>query len=249
MAHFKVLILAGQSNCSGEAPINNYSADQILIKRNPLVFYNGVLEFFEAGSNNRRRAISEQKGGWEIELAKQISDNYSENVIFLKHEEGGTGLYDAWIVSETNRQLSQYAMMIARIDAFEAYMAHSRPTDTYEYVALCWNQGEQDSGNEAGSLAYEANFTTLLNALRTRIGVPTLPYYDWRISDLLVGSGAFKGNVNAAKESLRTTFGATLYDTDAADGFSFIDAFHYDAPSYTKMGRDLYTDLIANGHL
>lgn len=248
MADYKVIILLGQSNQSGEAAISEYSTTQKEIKSKVQIWYNGVLEYFHAGANNRRRAVSEQKGGLEIELATQIEANYSGNVIFLKHEEGGTDVWINWVPADTDWKNKQYAQFKARLDAFEAYMAHTNPTDTYSYVACVWNQGEADGLNATKAAAYEAKCSAVFAQVRTDTSEAALPIYDFYLSDQLGGT-PYKSDINTAKTALQVTYSTNIYDTDASDGYSFQDTFHYDMDSYTLAGSNLYTDLITNGDL
>jgi len=246
---YKVLVLAGQSNCSGEAAIAGYSSGQLLKKSKTLIWYDSVLRKFEAGKNNRRRSFSEQKGGWEIELATQIEANYNGRVIFLKFEEGATGVATEWNPSTTGWVASQLNQLLIGIADFELFFAENFPNDTFVYKALLWNQGEQDGANEANSLAYQTNCGNTWDSIKTALGTPTIPIYDWYISNL--ATNAYKANINSAKTALRASYanGGVIYSTNSGDGYAFQDPFHYDAATYTLAGQRLFDDLILNGHL
>lgn len=248
---FKVILLFGQSNCSGEALVSDYTTEQLDKKSKVMSFYRGSLYNFQAGKNNRRRAISEQRGGWEIELATQIEANYNGNVIFLKADEGGTGVSNRWNTATTGWDDSELIQARLQITAFEAFFAKNFPDDTFVYSAIAWNLGEDDSGSSAEANAFEVNCGNTWNNIKTHIGVSEIPIYDWLISSLYVGGGAFKATVNTAKQNLRAAHanGGELFSTEPADGYSFMDSAHYDADTYTLAGMRLYESLVGNGHL
>lgn len=250
---YKVIILAGQSNTNGEAALSGFTTIQKSKKTKVLSWYAGQLQYYEVGINNRKRSLSEQKAGTDVELATQIQANYNGKVILLKIAEGSTGTYagQPWNTSTTIWYTSMYQQLMIAIENFELFFAENFPTDTFVYTCMGWNQGEQDALDSINSLAYQTNCTAIWNAIKSKIGLPNLPIYDWKLSDLNIQNGTYKANVNSAKVTLNSLYGngGVLYNTDAADGYSFQDGYHYDAATYTLAGLNLYNDIIANGHL
>lgn len=248
---YTIIICLGQSNMNGEAPIASFSATQVSEKTKVLSWYNGSLSYYKAGVNNRRRSISEQKGGLDIELATQLEANYSGGVILLKVAKGATGTYSGqpWNPSVTTWYNSQYLQFKLQISLFEKFFAKNLPDDTFSYKCILWNQGEQDGTLEANSLAYETNCGAVFVGLKTFLGLPTIPIYSWKLSNL--SSTTYKANINTAKIALHTTHGngGVLYETNSSDGYVFQDLYHYDESTYTLAGARLYDDLILNGHL
>lgn len=251
--NFKVILMAGQSNCNGEATLSLFSIIQKAIKTKTLSWYAGQLSSYHLGYNNRKRALSEQKGGLDVQLATRIEAEHNGRVIILKIAEGGTGTYagQPWNTATTIWQTSMYQQFLIAIEEFELYFAENFPSDTFTYQCLVWNQGEQDALDSTNSSAYQTNCTAVWDALKTKVGNANLPIYDWKLSDLNIQNATYKANVNSAKVTLNSLYGngGVLYSTNAADGFVFMDGYHYDMASYTKAGNDLFDDLKTNGHL
>lgn len=246
---YKVYIFLGQSNCSGEAPLNGFSNDQRKEKSKVLIWRDSILKPFKTSETNRTRAYSEQKGGLDIQLATLIEQNLNETVIFLKMDEGTTSVKLHWNPSTLGLVTSQYLKFKLMIEAFTIFFAKHYPSDTFVYKALFWNQGEQDGSVLADANEYLVNCGNTFNAIKTLVATPTLPIYDWYLSDLT--NVANKAIINTAKTGLRAVHanGGVIYSTNAANGYKFQDTVHYNDASYTLAGQRLYDDLILNGHL
>lgn len=270
--NFRVIIDGGQSNNNGEVLLSTLTAPQLaeitVMRRNVFSFNSGVIQYFQTGYNNRRRARFEQKMGWRDELARLIDNGSHDPVVFIQHAEGGTGVADRWRPSLTEWDDSELLMLINKMDAFEVYFdrhiknksmwdnvagGYDAGPHTFSYECFNWNQGEQDSGIEADANNYQTNCQNTWDVVKTRAGNSDLPIFDWKMSDQIVGASGFRGIVNTAKIALQAANNnVTLYDTDGSDGYSMINQtplfIHYDYTTCVNtVAPLLYSDYVSLG--
>ncbi|MDR1259443.1 MAG: hypothetical protein LBK65_09245 [Tannerellaceae bacterium] len=101
---------------------------------------------------------------------------------------------------------------------------------------VLWHQGENDSGNSTLISAYEGKLTTLVNALRTDLGISDLPF----VAGEVVQGTANNTNYSAFNAELNRIAGSgsisNLYVVQS-DGLTSQDAAHFSGEGMVTLGQ------------
>ena len=99
-------------------------------------------------------------------------------------------------------------------------------------VTFIWMQGERDASTAETSQAYQINLHNFIQATRTRLNAPELPFVIGRIQ---APQKKFRDLVRQAQqEVVATNTHISLVDTD---DLTLMDIIHYDAASLVILGR------------
>ena len=91
----------------------------------------------------------------------------------VKHAEVGTDLAYWWNPNTAN---ASYDRMLARVALAQAALQTEHPDKTVYVAGFFWMQGEADALLGSTALAYEANLTAFITAVRADFGDPDLPF-------------------------------------------------------------------------
>lgn len=178
----KVFILAGQSNMVGWGDSLKLKDGLQTGSEHLLMFENGKWQplrpFKKAQKNQEKFGMTEFSFGPEIAFGLEIAKAWPEERIgIVKFAVGGTSILTwkpDWSKEDANRvgqgrHGSLYRKLIAKID-------HARENREIEIVGFLWLQGGGDMKSIPVAKEYLDNLTSLVNAVRSHIGEPHLPF-------------------------------------------------------------------------
>lgn len=179
--------------------------------------------------------------GSEVSLMRDLAAHPSwPNPAVYKCARGSTSLAVDWAPT-TGPRWREMVDVYAR-----AVAALPNTGDTLNVRAFVWIQGESDCIVEAHSLAYGANLTAFIAAVRSFFGKPLLPVWIVRLSATLGPPfGTYVNNVIAAQNAVA-----------AADPHVHIvappsplqgDNIHFTAAGLVAIGHTLAASIIAEG--
>ncbi|GAA3617235.1 sialate O-acetylesterase [Flavivirga amylovorans] len=196
-----VVLLAGQSNMVGAG--NYYELDpetkQRIVKASKKVSlsYNGKtaqpLSYYNNTSGKQYNFS--KRFGLELMLGATLSEAYPhQEFLFIKRAHGGTSLYGAWNPkwdkskvlltekTEYKQQLKLYDLHISDINQNLEYL--KKQSKSYKIIGLGWMQGESDTNNAIAAKKYKNGLKELVNAYRTDLNVPQMPFVLGQINAL-----------------------------------------------------------------
>lgn len=279
MKKAKIIILAGQSNAVGVGWVKylskSYGEDEI---RQFTEGYDKILINYtshDIKSNcfvkTRINCCEKTKDtlGPEVGIAKKLTEKYPDEEFFIvKCAVGGVSMAGDWLSpssgapydAEKNAVLPEsisdprvrfpgwcYNEMIKRFSL--AVRELELKGYTPEVIAMCWMQGESDSGNAEANEAYIDRYDALLRDLRAAFPgyfAPDCRYIDGGISDRW---GNYE-KMNANKKKYAETHKNCYFIDTIAAGLTTLgepednpDTAHYDCTSTVKLG-ELFAEKI-----
>lgn len=238
----KLVLIAGQSNAVGHGDTDH--VDRGLAVTTPYTsatidtkISDGLSDPIAWTTVARRDLQPYHAGGAsgmgpEISLGRYLVEynGIASVVPMSKFAVGGTFITD-WLPSGTVPAASNlYSQFIAYIDAQIAATGE-------QLGVLVWMQGDTDATDSAASLAYQANLTTLMAALRVRYGNFVLVIT--KMNSASSGSGivaGYRANVQAAQAAyVATDSHSVLVDCDGVPNST--DNVHYDGDGLISVGN------------
>ena len=234
-----VVLLAGQSNASGRASIDELPASP----------FDSEIEFYYdtdiTGASTRVDSGGEfvpfeppgSTFGPEKALGRTLTHQGVENLAIVKVTRGGTNLRTDWEKGNTSGD-QLYDLLIDT--AGEAFAAIEERGDTVNIIGFVWQQGESDAGNERNNPGnYQSNLTQFISDVRTDLNQPELPF--------LIG-----GVIEAGREELYAAQQATAAAVDNAEFITstqtvaFDVTTHFDGRSQRWLGTRFARTLTAS---
>lgn len=110
--------------------------------------------------------------------------------------------------------------------------------DNSRVAGVLWVQGETDGDNLTSGATYQANFDTLISEVRSRLGIPNLPFIIGQMVPEYLTTGT-RAQINAAHIDTprRNTFTGFSY---GAVGKNNGDGNHYNAPGQRLNGKAMF---------
>lgn len=166
---FRVFLLAGQSNMTGQG-----RADEL---KEP---YNKPHERIRVWANNRwEYFVPKRSFGPGLNLAHELAKHWPDDTIgVIKVAIGGTGILSFqpdWTRESADRTKDGRKGNLYRdmIDAVKA----ARKVSNFELTGFAWKQGGKDMRSKELGAEYLANFRKMITGLRKDLGTPNLPAY------------------------------------------------------------------------
>jgi hypothetical protein len=231
-----VVLLAGQSNMAGNAPMADLPAEVKQPPQRVVMLSSGKTQVIGSGSTF----------GPEIGFSKAISAaRPKQDFLLVKHAKGGTSLA-GWAPKWDKEKLaSKYDSSAGPL--YQTLLAQYKAAIAGKNVrltAILWMQGESDSRYPALGPNYFDNLKTLIEAFRRDLKEPNLPFLMGRVNtpaDMLDDDKKsikfrFISNVRAAQEkAVKEIPNVFLIETD--DLPKQKDRIHYDAKGQLEMGK------------
>lgn len=240
---FRVFLLAGQSNMTGQG-----RAAQL---KPPL---NQPHERIRVWANNRwEYFIPKRSFGPGLNLAHELAEHWPNDTIgIIKVAIGGTGILSFqpdWSKesadrSKDGRKGDLYRDLTGAVNA-------ARKVSDFELTAFCWKQGGKDMRYPKLAAEYLGNFRKMITGLRKDLGAPNLPAF--------IGAYAtreelenFAGKINKSRPGAKDVIKAHL---DAGDQIPHVvtfphgklpchaDGIHYNTEGQLTLGK-LFADQI-----
>lgn len=164
-----VFLVAGQSNASGRGSSNqsySHASLKATLFGNDYVWKN-LTDPFDSASNQVDTVSSDSSpaasGSWVPPLATLIMANQSVPVAFIPAPLGGTSITQWQPGANHQNRSTLYGSMVYRGLQI-----------TGGIKAVLWWQGETDAGTAMSKATYSSNLSTLVDAIRADLGVPTV---------------------------------------------------------------------------
>lgn len=219
-----IYLLIGQSNMAGRAEIEVQDRDSL----NGVFLFTGTegKEWEKAANplnkySTVRKDISLQKLGPGYTFAREMAKASSGKQIGLVvNAKGGTSIAE-WAPGET-----LYTEAIKRIKQAMKFGT---------LKGIIWHQGEANASKPA---AYSEKIIELIQALRTDLGIPDLPFVAGQLSEDKVARKAFNKMILTLPELVPNTGLATT------EGTSTIDSTHFNSASQRLLGERYAAEML-----
>ncbi len=231
--HYKVFLLGGQSNALGRAPSSGLPTSPVnlqLPQDDVLFYYGSTLTTLRPGSGRETTEF-----GPEVSFGRAIADALpADHIAIIKYAAGGTALYNDWAPGSGPNYTTFRNTVSAGLAAIQA-AGH-----TAEIVGMLWHQGESDA-IEGRQAAYQTNLTGFIADIRSHYG-PNLPFL---IGEIRRSNGpAF---VTVADAQIAVAAAAPNAVFVPASDLSFLDTYHFDAPSQVTLGQRFASGYMGMG--
>lgn len=230
-AHYKVFLLGGQSNALGRAPSSELptSPVNLQVPQDDVLFYFGsTLTTLRPGSGRETTEF-----GLEVSFGRAVADAFpTDNIAIIKYAAGATTLYNHWAPGSGPHYTAFRNTVTAGLAAIQA-AGH-----TTEIIGMLWHQGESDAidGQQA---AYQTNLTAFITDIRNRYGAD-LPFL---IGEIRRSNGPAFVKVADAQIAVAAADSNAVF-VPASD-LSFLDIYHFDAPSQITLGKRFSSAYIS----
>ncbi|MGB0580242.1 MAG: sialate O-acetylesterase [Limisphaerales bacterium] len=166
---FRVFLLAGQSNMTGQGRANELKEP-----------FNQPHERIRIWANNRwEYFVPKRSFGPGLNLAHELARHWPNDTIgVIKVAIGGTGILSFqpdWTKESADRTKDGRKGNLYR-DMTEAVKAARKVSD-FELVGFGWKQGGKDMRSKALGTEYLGNFRKMITGLRKDLGVSNLPAF------------------------------------------------------------------------
>lgn len=235
------VVLAGQSNALGNALVADISAPYNQADPSVRMWNSSNPQYRSRSWEDLAPVYSADACGYgcEVSMMRDLAaDAGWSNPAVYKCARGSTSLAVDWAPT-TGPRWREMVDVYAR-----AVAALPNTGDTLNVRAFVWIQGESDCILEAHSLAYQANLTAFIAAVRSWLGKPNLPFWLVRLPATLGAPfGTYVGNTIAGQNAVA-----------AADPHVHIidtplpiqgDNIHWTGPGYVAGGHTIATSIIA----
>lgn len=236
----RIFVLAGQSNMEGPGSVEQLAqiAPELMEPRDDVWC---VYEGRPRGPLKPGFGFRSGNFGPELVFGHVVGDALEEDVLIIKSGIGGTTLDGDWrppsAVERAGGEVGLlYRHLIVRVHDLLSHLGEVDPRyqgQGYVLGGFLWLQGESDAPPERAP-HYEANFTDLVNDVRSDLGVPDLPVVVGQIND----SPAWDGGDNQGP-IVRAAQVAVAEELPNCAIFATLDldpGYHYDTPSFLKIG-------------
>ncbi len=224
-AHYKVILLGGQSNMTGNGPkLNDLTAAQQLPQEDVWIY---------GGNGPNSGALQPGFGspyGPEVTFGRTIADGLPhENFALIKFSQGGTHLYGDWDPITGSVYNKFKAIVGFGLEAL------TKAGHTYEIVGMLWTQGERDAAHGRTTAEYEADLNDFIADIRSRYGAH-VSFFISRLSILQTGREPGLHDIRAAQENVAASdSNAYLIDTDSFQIAG--DDIHFTGTGLVSLGN------------
>lgn len=239
---WRIVVGIGQSNMDGRGtpygPTTDPVTDRVAVFAYGGTYVNSIMPAADplTGQGGTPSGLG-PLSGFGRDLASRIPENH--RVLLVPAAVGGTAFESGtnrWKVTQTpsNTNLWRRAMdHVARAKA-----AVTAQGDQYLIDAVLWLQGETDGDNSVSGATYQGDLDELIDATRTELGLPNLPFIVGQmVPDYLdTGTRAAINTVHAATPSrkTKTAFAWGRPGQPQAD-----DGNHYNAIGQRAMSQNM----------
>lgn len=239
----RVYLMAGQSNMVGGAPD---PAPANLSPQSNILYQWRIQR--DVGVRNETTTWGPLKSlvgmnvgssyGSELSFGNAMAARIPGKVAILKVAANGTSLATRWMPGQNDSE-ALYAWMIEKVNSS---LDQLRGLGYQPTVAgFVWIQGEGDAGAQDRALAYGANLTTLVSALRTDLGVPNLPVV---LNELHADVARVYRNEVRQGQRAAAAADPNMHIVNGDDLGLLSDSVHFLSTTHIEMGRRL-ADLLA----
>lgn len=257
-----IVLLGGQSNMAGKGIFTEVSASDLqrieAVKNRVSVITDGremqALSYFKDA-----KQVSEF--GPELFVGITLAEkNPTQKYILIKEAVGGTTLYGAWSpdwtaekaqaaeLDDARQKMQLYSKHITSIN--KCFSELKSKAINYNIIGMLWMQGETDTRKDFTATAYEANLKRLIEAYRTELKIPTLPFVFGQINCPARGKYldgveiVRKGMLNVSETIANTSIIQTSMDSTYADYPKRSDNVHYTAEGQKRLGTVFANELM-----
>jgi len=235
-----VLIVAGQSNAVGTAPLP--MADAAVFAYNfprTKIWSNGAWEDYNPYRHNQVHDLEPSTHGIEPYLIYLFDQNFPNATLYIiKFAEGGTSLGSDW--SAPNGRL--YA--IFKTSYLLPALASADLANGYTPLGFWWMQGESDATSTSWADTYYNNLNGFFSSLVADIpATANFNRYIGRVKNH--PSWTYRATVRAAQMQYCSISvnNAALIDTDTIDVRPTPSDQHYSALGYSQLAKVLFTSM------
>lgn len=259
-----VILLGGQSNAAG-CSYDEYLAKNVTPEKYAEYeagYDNVFINYYTTGTNvsdgfvrcGARQGEGGVAFGPELGMAERLHETYPERTFFIvKCAWGGTNLFSQW------RPPSSYGKTGILYNYFVDYVNQSLEylvSKNYDVKieAMCWMQGESDSGFIGNAIAYRYHLRNFISDIRDEFDAYSaddgIAFVDAYIADnpIWICSGA----VNESKRLVADQSSMnTVIDTNAEglrwseEPYDNPDVAHYDSMSQIRLGH-LFAERVSD---
>lgn len=221
---------AGQSNDVGIAALSGLQAGLSGSKVNQKAFNGTAFVNLEAGiSNLSQGGGNDATFGVEMRLMDLLEKYYGGTQYFSKYAVGGTSLAGDWPPS--------YSSPTSLYNASTTQELAAKVACGLPFKAYVWIQGEADAGSSNAN-NYQTNLTGFINAKRTALGQPNMPFIIVSLSDLQNSTNyPFLSVVKAAQQAVAAAM-TNVYYIEQNNVTS--DGSHYTAAGYDSIAYQIF---------
>jgi hypothetical protein len=243
-AHYRVVLLGGQSNMDGRGDATGLPAQLQLPQTNVLFYHGQSGRAIPANTWTNLGPGSGTDFGPEVKFGQTAADALPSNrVALIKYAAGGTDLNNDWDPASGGTYATFRGVVTGATNALNG-AGH-----TFEVAAMLWTQGERDAKTDRSQAQYETDLTEFVADARSRYGAE-LPFFVSRLSSGqtnipaagLAAIRAAQANVAAADPRMVMT---------VTDSFGLLaDNLHFDAAGQQSLGEalgDAYVYFLHNG--
>jgi len=242
---FRVFLLAGQSNMTGQGRVARLNPPHNQPHERIRVWANNRWEYF----------VPKRSFGPGLNLAHELAEHWPNDTIgIIKVAIGGTGILSFqpdWTKESADRSKDGRKGNLYRdmIDAVKA----AREVSGFELTAFGWKQGGKDMRYPKLAAAYLDNFRKMITGLRKDLKVPKLPAFiaAYATREELDN---LEGKINKSRPGAKDVIKAHL---DAGDQIPHVvtfshgelpchaDGIHYNTEGQLTLGK-MFADQIRN---
>lgn len=227
-AHYKVFLLGGQSNMTGNGPKTSDLTEAQQAPQDDVWIY--------GGADESATKLGPLQPGWgspygpEISFGRSIADGRPhENFTLIKYSKGGTNLHTDWDPA-TGNMYSRFKTTVGF-----GLEALTQAGHSYEVVGMLWTQGERDAGHERTTAEYEADLNEFIADIRTRYGAG-VAFFISRLSIQQTGREPGLHDIRAAQDNVAAADpNAYLIDTDSFELAG--DDLHFTGTGLVSLGN------------
>lgn len=243
-----VILMAGQSNCTGLGVIASAPAKYQAAIAKTYIWKSADSTWPQllAGTNND--AADSNSFGTELSLGTYLAENTGlGNVRLVKYQASGKSLaVDFLPTAGTN-----YVAMIAKFDAAIADMVSKKVK--FHIAGIVWIQGENDATLTNGATygaAYNANLTSLISNLRTKYNVygkgGDVPFIISQLGSIArAGAGEWYYTDLVRQAQIDVAAAVNRVKIVKTDDLAVSDAnVHYSTNSYLTLGDRIAASLV-----
>jgi len=231
-AEVKVILLGGQSNMLGRAPVSGLPLALQEVQSDVLFFGGSDGTVGTTLTTLQPDGKNAGEFGPEVTFGRTIADaSPATQYTLIKYAAGGTALYNDWAPGTGNEYAAFRNTVTAGLAALQA-AGH-----TTEIIGMLWHQGENDA-IETRQASYASNLTAFIADMRSNYGTD-LPFF---IGEIRRSNGPAFVTVADAQISVAAA-DPNAWFVPASD-LSFRDTYHFDAPSMITLGERFASSFL-----
>ena len=234
-AHYRVVLLGGQSNMDGRGDTAGLPAQLQLPQTNVLFYHGQSGRSIPANTWTNLAPGSGTDFGPEVTFGRTVADAFpTGHLALVKYASGGTDLENDWDPASGGVYTTFRNVVTGATNALTA-AGH-----TFDFTAMLWTQGERDARNGRTQVQYEADLTEFIADVRARYGA-ALPFF---VSQLSSDQTNLPAAGLAAIRAAQANIAAADPDTvmTVTDTFGLMtDNLHFNTDGQKSLGQALGT--------